>query len=91
VQDEGDSLAEILSVNPDWWNPTTKVKAVVGIALGLRFAHSFRLIHGHLTANDIFFDSDHRVQIADFGMIGLDGGQRMDTGSGYSCISVTSF
>jgi hypothetical protein len=37
---EGDSLAEILSVNPDWWIPTAKVKAVVGIALGLGFAHS---------------------------------------------------
>jgi serine/threonine protein kinase len=51
------------------------VKDVVGKALGLGFAHSLGLIHGHLTANNIFFDSDHRVQIADFGMIGLEVGE----------------
>jgi serine/threonine protein kinase len=70
---EGDSLAKILSVNPEWWTPTAKVKAVAGIALGLRFAHSFGLIHGHLTANSIFFDADHRIQIADFGLLHLEG------------------
>jgi hypothetical protein len=70
---EGSSLAEILSVNPDWWTPTATVKAIVGIILALRFAHSFGLIHGDLTVNNIFFDSDHRVQIAYLGLIGLEG------------------
>jgi hypothetical protein len=64
---ESGSLAEILSVRPEWWTPTAKMKAIVGILLGLRFAHSLGLIHGHLTSNNIFFDGDHQVQIADFG------------------------
>jgi serine/threonine protein kinase len=70
---EGGSLAEILSVSPDWWTPTAKAKAVVGIVLGLRFAHSFGLIHSNLTTNNIFFDADHQVQITNFGLIGLEG------------------
>jgi hypothetical protein len=49
------------------------------LGLALRFAHSFGLVHGHLMANSIFFfffffvDADHRIQIADFGLIHLDG------------------
>jgi hypothetical protein len=35
----GSSLASVLSAPPAWWAPTAKAKAVVGIALGLRFAH----------------------------------------------------
>jgi hypothetical protein len=60
------SLAEVLSDNPAWWTPTAKAKAVVGLVLGLRFAHSFGLIHGHLTTKNIVFDLDHRIQITDF-------------------------
>jgi hypothetical protein len=56
-------LAEILSMSPDWCPPTAKVKAIVGIGLALQFAHSFGLIH---------HDSDHRVQMASFGLIGLE-------------------
>jgi serine/threonine protein kinase len=69
---ESVSLAEILSVSPEWWTPTVKVKTVMGILLGLRFAHSLGLIHGHLTADNIFFDADHQVQMADFGFIGFE-------------------
>jgi serine/threonine protein kinase len=72
LSNESCSLAEILSVRPDWWTPTAKVKAIIGISLGLRYAHSFGLIHGDLTANNIFFDSNRRVQIAYFGLIGLE-------------------
>jgi predicted metal-binding protein len=63
---EGSSLAEILSVNPVWWTSTVKAKAVAGIVLGLRFAHSLGLLHGHLTTSNILFDSDHCIQIVDF-------------------------
>jgi hypothetical protein len=69
---EEHSLAEVISVNPVWWTATVKAKAVAGIMLGLRFAHSFGLIHGHLNSNNIIFDSDHRIQIADFYPIGLE-------------------
>jgi serine/threonine protein kinase len=63
---QGFSLAKILSVNPVWWTSTVKAKVVAGIVLGLRFAHSFGLLHNHLTASNIFFDCDHLIQIVDF-------------------------
>jgi hypothetical protein len=63
---EGCSLSEVVSVNPIWWTSTVKAKAVAGIVLGLRFAHSLGLVHGHLTGNNILFDSDHCIEIVDF-------------------------
>jgi serine/threonine protein kinase len=68
---EYDSLAEIISSNPLWWTATMKAKTIVGIVLGLRFAHSFGLLHGCLNTKNIYFDSDHHIQISDFGLIGL--------------------
>jgi hypothetical protein len=67
---EGISLSEVISMNPVWWTATAKAKTVVGIVLGLRFAHSLGLIHGHLNSRNIFFDSDDRIEITDFGVIG---------------------
>jgi serine/threonine protein kinase len=69
---EGCSLLEVVSVNPLWWTSTVKAKAVAGIVLGLRFAHSLGLVHDHLTANSILFDSDHCIQIVDFDPILLE-------------------
>jgi serine/threonine protein kinase len=68
---EGCSLSEVVSVNPKWWTSTVKAKAVAGIVLALRFAHSLGLIHGHLTGNNILFDSDHCIQMVDFNPIVL--------------------
>jgi hypothetical protein len=45
------SLSKVISVSPEWWTPTAKAKAVAGLMLGLRFAHSFGVLHGHLTGN----------------------------------------
>jgi serine/threonine protein kinase len=72
---EGCSLLEVVSVNPIWWTSTVKAKAIAGIVLGLRFAHSLGLLHGHLTGNNILFDSDHCIQIVDFNPIFLDVGE----------------
>jgi hypothetical protein len=72
---EEHSLAEVISVNPVWWTATATAKAVAGIVLGLHFAHSLGLIHGHLNSNNIIFDSDHRIQIADFCPIGFEIGK----------------
>jgi hypothetical protein len=69
---EGCSLLEVLSVNPLWWTSTVKAKAIAGIVLALRFAHSLGLVHGHLTGNNILFDSDHCIQIVDFSPILLE-------------------
>jgi serine/threonine protein kinase len=71
---EGCSLSEVVSVNPKWWTSTVKAKAVAGLVLGLRFAHSLGLVHGHLTTNNILFDSDHCIQIVDFNPIVLEVG-----------------
>jgi hypothetical protein len=64
-------LSEVISENPIWWTATAKAKAVAGIVLSLRFAHSLGLIHGHLNSKNIRFDMDHRIQITDFCGIGL--------------------
>jgi serine/threonine protein kinase len=66
---------EVISINPIWWTPTIKAKAVAGIVLALRFSHSLGLLHGHLAGNNILFDSDHCVQIVDFNPILLEVGR----------------
>jgi serine/threonine protein kinase len=53
-----DSLADVLSDPPAWWTPTMKAKVVMGIALGLRFAHGLGLLHGAVKASNILFDAD---------------------------------
>jgi serine/threonine protein kinase len=68
------SLADVLSNPPAWWTPTVKAKAVVGIALGLRFAHGLGLLHGAVKASNILCDADRRIQIADFSQILLETG-----------------
>jgi serine/threonine protein kinase len=70
----GGSLAEVLSDAPAWWTPTVKAKAIAGIALSLRFAHSLGLLHGGLKASNLLFDADLRIQIADFSPIRLQTG-----------------
>jgi hypothetical protein len=66
---------EVVSVNPLWWTSTVKAKAVAGIVLCLRVAHSFGLLHGHFTGNNILFDADHCIQIVDFDPIVLHDGE----------------
>jgi tRNA A-37 threonylcarbamoyl transferase component Bud32 len=62
----GDSLSEVISISREWWTPTAQVKAIVGFVLGLRFAHSLGLVHGHLTVNDVLFNEDGVIQITYF-------------------------
>jgi serine/threonine protein kinase len=63
---EGSSLLEVISVNPLWLTSTVKAKAIAGIVLGLRSPPSLGIIRGHLTPNNILFDSDHCIHIVDF-------------------------
>jgi serine/threonine protein kinase len=60
------SLSEVISASPEWWTPTAKAKAIVGVVLSMRFAHSFGLVHGHLTADNVVFEEDGVIQICDF-------------------------
>jgi RIO-like serine/threonine protein kinase len=66
---------EVVSVNLLWWTSTVRAKAIAVIVLGLRFAHSLGLVHGHLTGNNILFDSDHCIQIVDFNPIVVEVGK----------------
>jgi hypothetical protein len=77
---EGGSLAEVLLSQPPWWTPTAKARAVVGMALALRFAHSFGLLHGGLNSGNVLFDGKKRLQIVDFS--GMRPGA--DTAGGFS-------
>jgi serine/threonine protein kinase len=61
------SRKDVLSARPLWWVLTAKAIAVGGIMLGMKFLHSFGLIHGGLKPSSALFDDYHRVQIADFG------------------------
>jgi hypothetical protein len=70
----GGTLADVISAKPGWWTPTAKAKAVVGIALALRFAHGFVLLHGGVKASAVVFDADGRLQIGDFSGIRLESG-----------------
>jgi hypothetical protein len=72
---EACSLLEVVSVNPIWWTSTVKAKVIAGIVLGLQFAHSLGLVHGHLTASNILFDENHDIQMVDFQPILLEVGE----------------
>jgi serine/threonine protein kinase len=65
------SLSKIVITSPEWWTPTAKAKAVVGLLLGLRFVHSFGLLHGHLTGDNVYFTEEGMIQISDFSLHNL--------------------
>jgi tRNA A-37 threonylcarbamoyl transferase component Bud32 len=67
------SLKEVLANPPSWWTPTAKSKAIAGIVVGMRFAHSLGFAHGSLKPSNILFDENHNVQIVDFCSNGLRG------------------
>jgi serine/threonine protein kinase len=82
---EGCSLTEVVSLYPVWFTSTVKAKAVSGLVLGLRFAHSLGLAHGHLTGNNILFNSDHCIQVVDLNLIVWKGGDseiEIESGNG---------
>jgi serine/threonine protein kinase len=66
------SLAEVISGSPEWWTATVEAKAIVGIVLGLRFLHSYGLVHNNLNSNNIFFDMNHHIQIGGIGYVGQE-------------------
>jgi hypothetical protein len=60
------SLKQVLANPPSWWTPTAKSKAIAGIVLGMRFAHSLGCAHERLKPSNILFDENEHVQIVDF-------------------------
>jgi serine/threonine protein kinase len=59
------SLEEVLQTSPSWWTMTMKSIAVIGIALALRFVHSFGLVCLYLKPSNILFNDSYRIQIVD--------------------------
>jgi hypothetical protein len=59
---------EVVSHSPEWWTPTAKAKAIVGLVMGLRFVHSFGLLHGNLPMNSIRMAEGGVIEITDFFM-----------------------
>jgi serine/threonine protein kinase len=59
------SLEEVLQTSASWWTVTVKSIAVVEIALGMRFVHSFEMVFGNLKPSNVVFNELHRIQIVD--------------------------
>jgi serine/threonine protein kinase len=81
-------------LNPlNWRTQTAKAKVILGTALGIRFAHGNGFLHGAVKATNILFDSNHRIQIADFSPIRLENGSvEPFTGEGWSpTVDVSGF
>jgi hypothetical protein len=82
----------VLSDPPACWTPTATAKAISGIFLGLRFANSLELLDGGLTASNVLFDANWRIQIADFSPIRLETGDAEPfSGEGWSPADVCVF
>jgi hypothetical protein len=75
------------TVSPEWWTPAAQAKAIVGLVLCLRFAHSLGLLHGHLTVNKVPFNEDGVIQITNFCFNRL---MRRERNSGGECWMPTS-
>jgi serine/threonine protein kinase len=62
------SLENALQTRPVWFTRLVRAKALFGIAEGMKFIHSREVMHRHLTPENILFDCEHRVRIANFGL-----------------------
>jgi serine/threonine protein kinase len=63
------SLTSLLDEDPKppWWSPTSVTIIIMGILLGMVYAHQSGLYHGNLKPNNILLDVAHHVRLADFG------------------------
>jgi serine/threonine-protein kinase len=66
------SQEDVLSVRLLWWTATAKAIAVAGIVFGMKFLHSFGLIHDCLKPGNVLFDESHRIHIANFARTQFD-------------------
>jgi serine/threonine protein kinase len=65
------SLAAVLSTEPkpSWWGPSVVAIMVIGIVMGMRYAHAQGVVHGSLKPNNVLLDGAHHIRICDFGAL----------------------
>lgn len=54
--------------SPFWWNNTTKIKTIIGIAKAMAYVHHKLYVHRDLKPDNIFFDENYEIKIGDFGL-----------------------
>jgi serine/threonine protein kinase len=61
----GGSLEAAIRDAPDWWGPTAKARAVVGVVTGMHVIHTAGLVHGCLRPSNVLFDDQRRPRVTD--------------------------
>lgn len=60
------SLKDFIQKKPKIWDDTMKVKTMIGIALGMKYAHLNDVCHRNLAVSCILFDKDYNPKICNF-------------------------
>jgi serine/threonine protein kinase len=71
---------------PDWWNSTTKLKILLGTAIGVKLLADHRVIHRNLTPQNILLDINREPKLCGFGLathlpVGVSGQPPKGTGA----------
>ncbi|TCD63729.1 hypothetical protein EIP91_005014 [Steccherinum ochraceum] len=66
------SLTDLTSLRPQW---------ILGIALGLEYLHSHRIVHGDLRGDNILVDEELHIRLTDFGLTTLADSKTRTNGS----------
>jgi len=64
----GATLKEILDSRPfpEWWTPTAVTKILVGIVVGMKYAHAKQIVHGDLRPSSVIVDQLRNPHLVDF-------------------------
>ena len=60
-------LNSVITKQNNFWNSTSKYKAIYGIASGLNYIHSKKILHRDIKPGNILLNDNFEIQIADFG------------------------
>lgn len=62
------TIQKCIDGTPEYFTPTCKYKALLGISYGMRYLHENNIIHRDLKPLNILFDSNYEICICDFGL-----------------------
>jgi hypothetical protein len=65
----GKSLHALLDEPPAWWSSTVATIIILGMTLGLRWAHNHGLYHGSLKPSNVIVDGLRQARVCDFGAL----------------------